>query len=122
MRGSVKGERRGGRQPGVPNKRTVALAQAQAAAAAKVTQALGDAAFDGDALALLQTLYRDTTQSVETRLHAAKAAIAYEKPRLQSIALAGADGGPIEIRKLEKLTDEELDQLEAIQRKLVAAQ
>jgi hypothetical protein len=121
MRGSVKGERRGGRQPGVPNKRTVALAQAQAAAAAKVTQALGSTAFDGDALALLQMLYRDKAQSVETRLHAAKAAIAYEKPRLQSIALAGADFGPIEIRKLEKLTDEELDQLEAIQRKLVAA-
>jgi hypothetical protein len=121
MSGSVKGERRGGRQRGVKNKRTAALAQAQADAAAKVTQALGDAAFDGDAHALLVSVYRDTTQPMELRLNAAKAAIAYEKPRLQSVTMAGADGGPIEYRNLGLLTDEELDQLEAIQRKLVAA-
>jgi hypothetical protein len=87
MGGSLKGERRGGRQPGVPNKRTVALAQAQAEASERVTQALGDAAFDGDAHALLVSVYRDTTQPMELRLHAAKAAVAYEKPRLQSIAM-----------------------------------
>ncbi len=121
MRGSVKGERRGGRQPGVSNKRTVALAQAQAAAAEKVTAALRDAAFDGDAHALLVSVYRDTTQPMELRLNAAKAAIAYEKPRLQSVTMAGADGGAIEIRRLANLSDEELDFLEAIQLKLVKA-
>ncbi len=41
MRGSAPGERRGGRQRGVPNKRTVALAQAQAEASEKITAALG---------------------------------------------------------------------------------
>jgi len=87
MRGSVKGERRGGRQHGVPNKRTVALAQAQATASEKVMQALGDAAFDGDAHGLLTSVYKDTTQPMELRLQAAKAAVAYEKPRLQSIAM-----------------------------------
>jgi hypothetical protein len=87
MRGSAPGERRGGRQRGVKNRRTVALAQAQAAASEKVTQALGCTAFDGDALSFLQLIYRDATQAVETRLHAAKAAVAYEKPRLQSIAM-----------------------------------
>jgi hypothetical protein len=87
MRGSSPGERRGGRQRGVKNRRTVALAQAQAEASERVTQALGPVAFDGDALSFLQLIYRDATQAVETRLHAAKAAVAYEKPRLQAIAM-----------------------------------
>jgi hypothetical protein len=87
MRGSAPGERRGGRQPGTPNKRTQTLALAQAEASERVTQALGPAAFDGDALSFLQLIYRDATQAVETRLHAAKAAVAYEKPRLQTIAM-----------------------------------
>jgi hypothetical protein len=85
--GSLPGERRGGRQAGTPNKRTAALARAQAESSEKVTQALGPAAFDGDALSFLQLIYRDATQAVETRLHAAKAAVAYEMPRLQSIAM-----------------------------------
>jgi hypothetical protein len=87
MSGSVKGERRGGRQRGVPNKRTVALARAQATASEKVTQALGPAAFDGDAHALLVSIYRDTRVTLELRLQAAKAALPHEKPRLQTIAM-----------------------------------
>jgi hypothetical protein len=85
MAGSRKGERRGGRQKGVPNKRTVALAQAQAEASEKITAALGDAAFNGDAHALLVSVYRDTTQPMELRLHAAKAAVPFERPRLASV-------------------------------------
>ena len=87
MAGSLKGERRGGRQRGTPNRRTVALEAAQAEASERVTQALGPAAFDGDALSFLQLIYRDATQAVETRLHAAKAAIAYETPRLAAMTL-----------------------------------
>ena len=69
------GERRGGRERGVKNRRTLALAQAQAEASEKVTQALGPDAFNGDALAFLQAIYRDTAQAVETRLQAARAAV-----------------------------------------------
>lgn len=87
MRGSAPGERRGGRQRGVKNRRTLALAQAQAETAEKIAAALGPAGFDGDALAFLQALYRDTTQAVETRLHAARVAVAYEKPRLSAVQL-----------------------------------
>jgi hypothetical protein len=85
MRGSAPGERRGGRQPGTPNRRTEALALAQAEAAEHVTQALGPDAFHGDAHALLMALYRDTAQPLDLRLQAAKAAIAYEKPRLAAV-------------------------------------
>jgi hypothetical protein len=120
MSGSIKGERRGGRQRGVPNKQTVALAQAQAAASERVTQALGPAAFDGDAHALLCSIYRDTTQPMELRLHAAKAAVPFEKPRLAATELSGPKGGPIEYHDLSKLTDAELRALKAIQMKLAA--
>jgi hypothetical protein len=94
----------------------MALAQAQAEASEKVTQALGPDAFDGDALSFLQALYRDTAQAVETRLHAARAAIAYERPRLAAVTF---EDGPSH-RNLEKLTDAELQALEAIQLKLSA--
>jgi hypothetical protein len=95
----------------------LALAQAQAETTVKIAAALGPDAFNGDALAFLQALYRDTAQAVETRLHAARVAVAYEKPRLAAVAL---DGGPINYRNLEKLTDDELRALEAIQLKLTA--
>jgi hypothetical protein len=85
MRGSAPGERRGGRQRGVKNRRTLALAQAQAETVEKIALALGPAGFDGDALAFLQALYRDTTQAVETRLHAARVAVAYEKPKVDPV-------------------------------------
>jgi hypothetical protein len=87
MSGSGPGERRGGRQPGTPNKRTAALARAQAAASEKVTLALGLAAFDGDAHAFLMAVYKDSALPMELRLHAAKAAVAYEKPRLAAVTL-----------------------------------
>jgi hypothetical protein len=117
MRGSAPGERRGGRQRGTPNRRTLALAQAQAETTVKIAAALGSDAFNGDALAFLQAIYKDRTQAVELRLNAARHAVAYERPRLAAIAL---DGGPINYRNLEKLTDDELRALEAIQLKLTA--
>jgi hypothetical protein len=85
--GSLPGERRGGRQTGTPNKRTEALTRAQAEASEKVTLALGPDAFNGDAHALLVSVYRDMNLPMELRLNAAKAAVAYEKPRLQAIAM-----------------------------------
>jgi len=95
MAGSAKGERRGGRQPGTPNKRTEALKHAQAEAAAKVGQALGAAAFDGDAHAYLMTVYRDTRQPVELRIAAAKASLNFEKPRLAAVTLENINPAPV---------------------------
>ena len=86
------------------------MAQAQAAAAERLARALGPRAFDGDALALLQLIYKDGTQPIDMRLHAARAAIAYERPRLAAVTFDDAPN----YRNLEKLTDEELRALEAI--------
>ena len=123
MRGSAPGERRGGRQLGVKNRRSLALEAAQAAAATKIAQALGPAAHDGDALSFLQLIYRDGAQPMDMRLHAAKAAVGYERPRLVAAAVAVAvapDSGPGNYRDLSKLTDDELRAAIAIQEKLSA--
>lgn len=85
MRGSRPGERRGGRQPGTKNKRTVALECAQAEAAVKIADVLGPDAFAGDAHAFLMLIYKDPKRSDEMRIEAARAAISFEKPRLASI-------------------------------------
>ncbi len=85
MRGSKQGERRGGRQRGAKNKKTLAREQAQAISAEKIEAALGASAFEGDAHALLMAVYKDPLQPIGLRLDAAKAAISYEKPRLAAI-------------------------------------
>ena len=41
--------------------------------------------FEGDAWALLASVYKDKRQSINLRVDAAKAAISYEKPRLNTI-------------------------------------
>ena len=58
MPGSKPGERRGGRQRGAKNKRTLALEQAQAEASVKIEATLGADAFQGDAHALLSSVYK----------------------------------------------------------------
>ena len=85
MRGSSPGERRGGRQRGAKNKRTLAFECALADTAAKITGALGADAFEGDAHALLTAIYKDVAQPIGLRMDAAKAAIGYEKPRLAAV-------------------------------------
>ena len=85
MRGSILGERRGGRQRGAKNKRTVARERAQAEAAMRITEALGTEAFPGDAHAYLVAIYKDPAQPIERRMDAAKATIGYEKPRLAAV-------------------------------------
>jgi hypothetical protein len=41
--------------------------------------------FDGDAVAYLMSVYKDTTMAAEMRMQAAQAAAPYERPRLSSI-------------------------------------
>ena len=67
------GRKTGGRKPGSRNRRTLAMeAQAQANAQ-KIEEALGtDAAFAGDAHALLMAVYKNEQMPMEIRLDAAK--------------------------------------------------
>jgi antitoxin component of RelBE/YafQ-DinJ toxin-antitoxin module len=83
--GSNPGERRGGRQPGVKNKRTLEREAALAKAAAEIEGVLGDQAFDGDAHMMLMAVYKDGALPIDLRLDAARAAISFEKPRLSSV-------------------------------------
>ena len=80
--GSKPGERRGGRPRGAPNKRTLAFEKARLETAAKITEALGPKAFEGDAHAFLVAVYKDPSHPYELRIDAAKAAVRYEKPAL----------------------------------------
>lgn len=113
MTGSTPGERRGGRQMGARNKRTLEREAAVAKAAAKIEGILGDEAFDGDAHALLMAIYKDAGQPMELRLDAARAAINFEKPRLASL------DARIETNDFERMSDAELEAYISEKRELI---
>lgn len=81
------GERTGnprGRPPGARNRRTKAIEAAAEETAAKIAEAI-DGAFEGDAHALLMTVYKNPLNEMALRIDAAKAAIRYERPALSSV-------------------------------------
>lgn len=83
------GKRAGaGRPAGSKSKRTRELEERGRQAAAAIEAAIG-APFPGDALAFLQTIYRDPAQALDLRIDAAKAAVRYERPALASIEVQG---------------------------------
>ena len=83
------GKREGaGRKPGSKSKRTVAFEKKVAETAAKLESMLAQP-FKGDAHTLLMAIYKDLEQPLILRLDAAKAAIGYERPRLQSVQHSG---------------------------------
>jgi len=96
----------GGRQIGSLNKRTKEL-EAKATAAAQIIGAAIEGAFEGDAHALLMTIYKDPKQDIDLRIEAAKAAIRYEKPALAAIDLNSVNEHTIYTISAEPLTDEE---------------
>jgi len=72
MSGSRKGERRGGRKPGTPNRRTAeAVAKAEASGLMPLDYML--------------SVLRDESQSQEARFAAAEKAAPYLHPRLASV-------------------------------------
>lgn len=74
-----------GRPPGARNKRTKAFQQQKEEASSLISDVLGEGAFEGDAHALLMTIYKDPKKEWSLRIDAAKAAIRYEKPALASV-------------------------------------
>src|SRR5262249_33578862 len=84
------GKRRGaGRPKGGKNRNTIERQRIATELAAKMVQALGTDAFQGDAVALLQLIYKNEGLPVELRFEAAKAAAPYERPRLASVDHTG---------------------------------
>jgi hypothetical protein len=71
-----------GRKPGSKTKRTLAPRLAEA------TRALPEQ-FQGNSLALLQAIYRNTTLELRVRIDAASKALPYEQPKPEFSAPAG---------------------------------
>src|SRR6516225_1475959 len=74
----------GGRKKGTPNKQELPLARALREAREKAEREVA-ADPNCDAHSLLRMVYLDTTLPIEVRIDAAKAAIAYELPKLNAI-------------------------------------
>jgi hypothetical protein len=72
-----------GRPPGAKNKSTKEREAAMQAAAARLEGTI-EGAFQGDAHTFLVAIYKDPSMPVHLRVDAAKAAVAYEKPRLNA--------------------------------------
>ena len=89
------GKKTGGRVAGTPNKRKRQAVVAEAIA--RVGETIPNA-FAGDAHAFLVAVYKDPRQDLHTRLDAAKAALPYEKPRLQAVTLANEGAEPLKMR------------------------
>ncbi|MEZ5787740.1 MAG: hypothetical protein R3D62_14990 [Xanthobacteraceae bacterium] len=66
----------GGRQPGTPNKRTLARRQAEAEAMRGLSE-------QNNSLLLLQAIYRSNAFDIRTRLDAASKALPYEVAKLE---------------------------------------
>ena len=75
--GFKKGE--GGRPPGAKNKLTLARMQLRQEALRRLNEDLPEDAFDGDAIALFQRIYRDPNFDPELRLEAAAKIAAFER-------------------------------------------
>ena len=83
--GNHGGKRPGaGRPKGSKNKTSVDF-EKRLAEKSEALNAIMDGAFKGDSHALLMSIYKDQTLPIDVRMDAAKAAIAYEKPRLSAV-------------------------------------
>ena len=78
------GKKTGGRTAGTPNRRTAAVEAAMQVVAAQFKEAV-PAAFDGDGVCYLQTVYRDPAQPTELRMDAAAKAARFERPTLAAV-------------------------------------
>lgn len=74
-----------GRKPGSKNQRTIEREQAAAELAEKLSEALGVEAFEGDALSLMQLLYKHPGVPFDLRFEAAKVAAPFERPKLAAV-------------------------------------
>jgi len=86
-----------GRPKGVRSKFTLDREQRLAESRLKIKKMLGRYANDFDAHEFLLSIYMDTRKAIEDRLEAARIAIGYEKPKLQSVAVENEGGKPFVI-------------------------
>ena len=90
----MRGKQTGGRQKGTPNKANARVQEALKVAASVIEGAIPNA-FKGDAHDYLMTVYKDPRHSAQVRNDAAKAALPYEKHRLNAVEHTGKDGAAL---------------------------
>jgi hypothetical protein len=103
MAGPLRGTpKTGGRKAGTPNRRTVAL-QAATAAAEQINAALGPDTFDGDAHAFLMLVYRDPGQPAGLHVCArgGKVRLPYGDPCLGSYIELSCKRHPLQEQRLK---------------------
>jgi hypothetical protein len=81
-RGAKTGERRGGRQKGTPNKKTIAVAEKLAALGCDPIKQMGQIAMDEG-------------EEVNVRVQVLKELCQYIAPKRKAMAVTSEDGGPI---------------------------
>ena len=81
-RGAKTGERRGGRQKGTPNKRTIAVAEKLAALGCDPIKQMGQIALD-------------ESVEVSLRVQVLKELCQYVAPKRKAVEVTGEDGSPI---------------------------
>jgi len=83
-----------GRKPGTLNKTLVERQKALDEMAAKIGAVI-PGAFTGDAHEFLMAVYKNPEMPLPVRVDAAKAAVGYEKPKLQAIEHSGNEDAPV---------------------------
>jgi hypothetical protein len=91
-----------GRPKGAKNLRSQKVEQAAAEAAERIAEVI-PGAFEGDAHALLMTVYKNPENEWPLRVDAAKAAIRYEKPALSSIEAKVDAAVKASVRRIERV-------------------
>src|SRR5579872_4282347 len=102
MTGTWGGQREGaGRPKGVLNQNTRARREAARAVVARFEIEHPDA-FPGDAVGLLQCIYRDQSLPLEVRLDAASKAAPFERPRLSAVAVQPVARARVDLSVLDQ--------------------
>jgi hypothetical protein len=100
-----------GRPPGRKNLRTREIEAAMAAVGAAFKEAVPEA-FDGDGVALLQTIYRNPSIPMAIRIDAASKAARYERPSLMAVATKDlTPTAPVEIEDTRIPLSQLIDQI-----------
>ena len=109
-RGSLPGERRGGRQKGTPNKRTIARQTLAAHAGAMLPHEFLLAVCQGKTVNGHKPTFAE-------RMDAAVRAAPFYAPKKTAVAHTGRDGGPVEVDFADvfaQMTDEQLEAIRPV--------
>jgi hypothetical protein len=103
-----KRQKTGGRGPGSKNKKTLEREEALRKAMAQISETLGEDAFQGDGVMLLQAVYKNPDFPADVRIEAATRAARYERPALSSVDQKGNAAGATIVYLPQGMTSEDV--------------